>query len=90
MVRTAQELEGQYCSFRPHNLRYYSCGVEHKCGAGRQAADAREGQILPQQIVGALCTSRKLSPLTPNSWSRQIIEHERAEAAKEAAAKASQ
>ena len=59
MVRAAQELEIQYRNLQSYNIWHYGYGMEHKCGARRQTADAREGEVLPQQIVSPLRESRK-------------------------------
>lgn len=66
--------------------------MEHQCGEGGQAKNAREGEVLPKSIVRIQNNllyklSAHVLMLLCLSWSKQIIEHERAEAAKEAAAK---
>ena len=54
MVRTAQELEVEHRNLQSHNIRHYGYGMEYKCRAGGQTANAREGKVLSQQIVCAL------------------------------------
>ena len=92
MVRTASELEGKHGSDGCGHHWNYGDSVEHQCGEGGPIQDAREGAVLSESIVLHPAPNAQRGPCLTfyYSWSRQIIEHERAEAAKEAAAKGQQ
>lgn len=91
MVCATGQLEGEHGGNDGGHVWDYVGGVEHQCGEGIQAADAGEGEILPESIVRTSLSLRNgmsfrlLTVEVGISWSKQIIEHERAEAAKEAA-----
>lgn len=85
MVCSASELEVKYGSHGGCDSRNCRNIVERERGAGGSIQDARAGQVLSQPVVSrGTLIGMKLSVLTICcSWSKQIIEHERAVKEKE-------
>ncbi len=93
MVCTASQLESKHSGNGSGRHRDYGNCVEHQCGEGGQTKNARKGEILPKPIVRTTLfykLSAQVLIVFRRSWSKQIIEHERAEAAQEAATKGQQ
>lgn len=79
MVCTASELEGEHRSYGSRHLRHHRNGLEHKCRPGIQDEVPRARPFLPESIVSNVPSSTVAEILTSlPSWSRQIIEHEKA------------
>ncbi len=51
MVWTARQLESKYSGNGGGYLWGYGHGMEHQCGEGGQAKNAREGEIFPESVV---------------------------------------
>ena len=81
MVRSAGKLEGKYSNYGRGYNWHNGNGVEHKCRARRADKVPGGGAVLPKSVVSASSWKVFLFCRTDigiDSWSKQIIEHERA------------
>lgn len=81
LVRSACELEGQYRDHGHSDVWYLRTIIQTKRRARRKAENAGSRSILSEQIVRH-CLVSAVTMLILYSWSRQIIEHEKAMKAK--------
>ena len=83
LVCAAWQLEGQHRCCRRRSRQHRRLCLDHFRTARIPPQDARAGPLLPQPIVrhsrprGEGPTRMQDTLLTPRSWSRQIIEHEK-------------
>lgn len=77
LVRPTQQLEIQHCHHGRHHCLHHGLCLESQCKQRVPVEDARGGTLLPQPIVSGTTVSR-MPETDKHSWSKQIIEHERA------------
>ena len=82
MVRTARQLETKYCDHDDCHCGNHYFSLERQCEEGVSDAHAGGGAILPQSIVYSRESMASLRLMSDYSWSKQIIEHEKAEKAR--------
>lgn len=81
MVCPARELEIEHCSDGYGYCGYHSDGVEHQRRPGSSDKVSRAREILSQSIVSssiACFYDKDDTDSNLNSWSKQVIEHEKA------------
>lgn len=85
MVRATSELESKHSYHGRCDGGDSRDGVERQCGEGGQIQDAGTRSVLSQSVVSEESPFRDREGLLTirHSWSKQIIEHERAQKAKE-------
>lgn len=84
MVCTARQLEGQHRSHGTSHLRHYRSRLEHQCRPGIQDEVPGARPFLPKPIVSNVLASATAEILIIlSSWSRQVIEHEKAAKARQ-------
>ena len=67
MVCTASQLESKHSGNGVGRLRDHGNCMEHQCGEGVQAKNAREGEILPKSIVRTACSLQVEYAVTDDS-----------------------
>ena len=96
MVCATGQLESQHGDNGSGHVGNHVDCFQRQCREGVQAQDAGEGEVFPESIVRTRflplvrLSGKMLICWVWCSWSKQIIEHERKEAAKEVAAKGQQ